>query len=184
MCKKFWIPDPWIPDRGDIIWINFNPQIGQEMKGWHPLLILSRKSFNDLSQIVIGLPMTTSKSNENNLFAVKYIGPAGKASYVLAHQPKSFDWKRREANPHPWGRASEELMLLVGERLNQLIEIIEIDESRKLQRQLQQDMSSVTDRATLSDLRTDEAAPFHGQEYQKQNLSGCYQGFWDEAKGF
>lgn len=115
----------WIPDRSDIIWINFNPQVGRERQDLHPLLVLSPQVFNDRTRIVIGLPMTTANSNETNPFAVKFIGPADKISYVLAHQPKSFDWRLREAKPHPWKRASKAVMVLVGERLNQIIKIDE-----------------------------------------------------------
>jgi len=63
------------------------------MKDIHPLLVLSPKEFNDRTRIVIGLPMTTTESNETNPFAVKFVGEKGTVSYVLAHQPKSFDWR-------------------------------------------------------------------------------------------
>lgn len=113
----------WVPDRGDIIWIDFNPQVGREMKDVHPLLVLSPKAFNDKTRIVIGLPMTTAASNETNPFAVKFIGTKNKASYVLAHQPKSFDWRLRDAKPHPWKQAPDEVLTLAGEILNQIITI-------------------------------------------------------------
>lgn len=115
----------WVPDRGDIIWIDFNPQVGREMKDVHPLLVLSPKAFNDKTRIVIGLPMTTAESNETNPFAVKFVGAKNKASYVLAHQPKSFDWRLRDAKPHPWKKAPDEVLVLAGEILNQIIAICE-----------------------------------------------------------
>lgn len=115
----------WVPDRRDIIWINFNPQVGTEMKDMHPLLVLSPKEFNKKTKIVIGLPMTTSASNETNPFAVKFVGKNGKTSYVLAHQPKSFDWRLRGAKPHPWKMVSEEVLASSGDVLNQIISISE-----------------------------------------------------------
>lgn len=36
----------WVPDRKDIIWINCNPQVGQEMRDFHPFLVLSPGKFN------------------------------------------------------------------------------------------------------------------------------------------
>ena len=93
---------PWVPDRRDIIWIDYNPQRGQEMRDLHPMMVLSPRAFNERTRIVIGLPMTTAESNETNPFAIKFIGPKGRVSYVLAHQPKSFDWRVRGARPHPW----------------------------------------------------------------------------------
>ena len=60
----------WIPDRQDIIWIDCNPQVGQEMKDIHPFLVLSPQTFNDKTAIVIGLPMTTAAYNADNPFAI------------------------------------------------------------------------------------------------------------------
>ena len=86
----------WSPDRRDMIWINCNPQAGREMKDIHPLLVLSARAFNERTGIVIGLPMTTAPFNDTNPFAVKFVGPKGVASYILGHQPKSFDWRIRD----------------------------------------------------------------------------------------
>lgn len=113
----------WVPERGDIIWIDFNPQAGREMKNVHPLLVLSPKRFNDKTRIVIGLPMTTAESSDTNPFAVKFVGEKDKVSYVLAHQPESFDWRLRNAKPHPWKKVTEEVLIQVGELINQIISI-------------------------------------------------------------
>ena len=91
----------WVPERRDMIWINCDPQAGREMKDIHPLVVLSPKSFNARSGIVIGLPMTTAESNETKPFAIKLAGPSGEISYILGHQPKSFDWRASSAKPHP-----------------------------------------------------------------------------------
>ncbi len=122
MVKKL-----WIPDRQDIIWIDCNPQVGQEMKDVHPFLVLSPHIFNDKTAIVIGLPMTTAAYNADNPFAIsvgKVSGrKASKTSYVLCHQPKSFDWRLRGAKPHPLGKLSSELFTQVCDRLNQIIQL-------------------------------------------------------------
>src|SRR6266853_918183 len=49
--------------------------------------------------IVIGLPMTTARYNETNPFAIRFVGPKGAVSYILGHQPKSFDWSARAGKP-------------------------------------------------------------------------------------
>jgi mRNA interferase MazF len=113
----------WVPDRRDIIWIDFNPQVGREMKDMHPMLVLSPKSFNERTSILIGLPMTTAAYNEMNPFAIKFQGPKDVTSYVLAHQPKSFDWRQRGAKAHPWKRAPDEVFSAACELLNQIIAI-------------------------------------------------------------
>jgi len=51
------------------------------------------------------------------------IGPKGAASYILSHQPKSFDWRTRNAQAHPLKRVPESSYVRACESLNQIIEI-------------------------------------------------------------
>jgi mRNA interferase MazF len=113
----------WCPDRRDMIWINCNPQAGREMKDVHPLMVLSPREFNERTGIVIGLPMTTATYNDTNPFAVKVRGAKGVTSYILGHQPKSFDWRARSAKLHPWKKVPEGAYMLACETLNQIIDI-------------------------------------------------------------
>lgn len=118
----------WVPDRKDIVWIDCNPQAGREMKDTHPFLVLSPRIFNARTSLVIGLPMTTAEYNADNPFAVaaglaKGRGKAGKTSYVLCHQPKSFDWRQRGAKAHPLGTLPDTVFTDVCERLNQIIRL-------------------------------------------------------------
>lgn len=117
----------WVPERSEIIWIDCNPQAGKEMRDRHPFLVLSPAAFNGRTSLVIGLPMTTAEYNVDNPFAIK-AGPAtgkskGKTSYVLCHQPKSFDWRVRHAAPHPaksLGKARFDEVCVV---LNQIMQL-------------------------------------------------------------
>ncbi len=115
----------WVPDRQDIIWIDCSPQAGREMRDVHPFLVLSSRAFNEKTSLVIGLPMTTAEYNVTNPFAVAagvaQGRKAGKTSYVLAHQPKSFDWRLRGAKAHPSKRLPDSPFTEVCERLNQII---------------------------------------------------------------
>lgn len=111
----------WVPDRRDMVWINFNPQTGREMRDEHPMMVLSTRAFNERTGIVIGLPMTHAESNETNPFAVKFAGPKGEVGYVLSHQPKSFDWHMRRARPHHWKQISPSVFESVCEGLNSII---------------------------------------------------------------
>ena len=119
----------WIPDRKDIIWIDCNPQVGQEMRDIHPFLVLSPLIFNEKTSLVIGLPMTTADYNTDNPFAVAVGQAKGKkaeqTSYVLCHQPKSFDLRLRGAKPHQLGMLSDALFHQVCQRLNQIIQLPE-----------------------------------------------------------
>ena len=117
----------WSPDRKDIIWIDCNPQVGQEMRDIHPFLVLSPRIFNEKTSLVIGLPMTTAEYNADNPFAVTVGQTKGKKTekncYVLCHQPKSFDWRLRGAKPHQLGVLSDALFHQVCQRLNQIVQI-------------------------------------------------------------
>lgn len=116
----------WVPARQEIIWIDCNPQVGREMRDVHPFLVLSPRSFNETTSLVIGLPMTTADYNADNPFAVA-IGPASGTksgiSYVLCHQPESFDWRLRRATPHPRKRAPNGPFAAVCARLNQIVQL-------------------------------------------------------------
>jgi mRNA interferase MazF len=118
----------WVPDRQDIVWIDCNPQAGAEMRDLHPMLVLSPAVFNARTGLVIGLPMTTAAYNATNPFAV-VVGSAsgrkaGKTSYVLCHQPKSFDWRARHAKPHPQKRLADAPFLQACEVLNQIVALV------------------------------------------------------------
>jgi mRNA interferase MazF len=117
----------WVPDRQEIIWIDCNPQAGGEMHDLHPMLVLSPGAFNARTGLVIGLPMTTAAYNSSNPFALlagQASGrKAGQPSYVLCHQPKSFDWQARGARPHGLGRMSDAVFAEACAVLSQIIAI-------------------------------------------------------------
>jgi len=117
----------WVPERQDVIWIDCNPQAGSEMRDLHPMLVLSPGAFNVRTGLVIGLPMTTAAYNASNPFALAIGtaagGKAAKISYVLCHQPKSFDWRARGAKPHAKGRLSDALFANACAVLSQIIGI-------------------------------------------------------------
>jgi mRNA interferase MazF len=106
------------PERADIIWIEHDPQVGKEMQGMHPMLVLSPHAFNERTGIVIGYPMTHAAYNADNAFAVAIQGPRSEISYILCHQPKSFDWRMRGGGKHPWGSAPPKIMKAALEKLD------------------------------------------------------------------
>ena len=106
-----------------MIWIDFSPHVGSEMKDEHPMLALSPKAFNERTNIVIGLLMTHAPFNDTNPFAVKFKSPKGVVCYGLAHQPKSFAWRSRGARPHPWKQVPPTTFEAACEELNGIISI-------------------------------------------------------------
>ena len=79
------------PDRADIVWIQHDPQAGREMKGMHPMLVLSPKAFIERTGLVIGLPLTHAEFNADNPFAVAVQGPKMEVGHILCQQSKSLD---------------------------------------------------------------------------------------------
>ena len=64
----------WLPDRGEVIWINHNPQAGREMKDHHPFLVLSTAPFHAAVGLVVGCAMTSAAYNQGSSLAVN-LGP-------------------------------------------------------------------------------------------------------------
>jgi mRNA interferase MazF len=85
----------YVPDRGDIVWLQFNPQAGHEQAGHRPALVLSPASYNRLSGLMLCCPMTTQKKGYP--FEVVMADAPDRPSVVLADQVKSLDWKVRKA---------------------------------------------------------------------------------------
>lgn len=113
----------WVPDRREVVWIDFNPHVGKEMPDRHPMLVLSPKAFNARTSLLIGLPMTHSARHETNPFAVKWVSAEGEVGYVVCNQPKSFDWRVRRAKAHPWKQAPDAIFSEACEALSQIVSL-------------------------------------------------------------
>jgi mRNA interferase MazF len=84
----------YVPERGDIVWINLNPQKGHEQAGRRPVLILSPSSYNRKVGLAILCPITSKIKNYP--FEVQIPEDLKISGAVLSDQVKSLDWKARE----------------------------------------------------------------------------------------
>jgi len=100
----------WVPERAEIIFIQYSPHVGVEMPNDHPMLVISTQSFAEKTSVVMGFPMTHSAQHADNPFAIAAHGAKGEIGYLLTHQPKSFDWRQRNARPHHWGTGHTKLL--------------------------------------------------------------------------
>jgi mRNA interferase MazF len=100
----------WVPERAEIIFIQYSPALGEEMPDDHPMLVISTKAFNERTGLVVGFPMTHAERHAGNPFAIAAPGAKGEPGYLLTHQPKSFDWRERKARQHPWGSGHTKLL--------------------------------------------------------------------------
>lgn len=85
----------YVPDRGDIVWLQFNPQAGHEQAGHRPALVLSPASYNRRSGLMLCCPMTGQRKGYP--FEVMVAAETDRQSVVLADQVKSLDWRTRKA---------------------------------------------------------------------------------------
>jgi mRNA interferase MazF len=83
----------YVPEAGDIVWLNFLPQAGHERAGHRPALVLSPAAYNDKTSLMICCPLTTQIKNYP--FEVLIAGTP--ENVVLADQVKSVDWRSRKA---------------------------------------------------------------------------------------
>jgi mRNA interferase MazF len=113
----------WVPERAEIIFIQYNPQAGKEMPDDHPMLVVSAKAFAERTGLVVGFPMTHAEFHADNPFAIAVPGAKGEVGYVLVHQPKSFDWRQRNARPHPLGTGHTKLLAAALKRFDSVFSI-------------------------------------------------------------
>ncbi len=83
----------YLPDAGDIVWLQFSPQAGHEQAGHRPAVVLSPASYNRFG-LMLCCPMTTKRKGYP--FEVVLSGGGG-GGVVLADQIKSLDWRVRGA---------------------------------------------------------------------------------------
>jgi mRNA interferase MazF len=82
--------DKYIPGRGDIVKLNFDPTLGREQAGYRPTLIVTTREFNQATRLALACPIT-SKVKGFNLEVVLPDGLITNGA-VLAFQVKTIDW--------------------------------------------------------------------------------------------
>ncbi len=108
----------YVPDAGDIVWLQFDPQAGHEQAGHRPALVLSPKVYNAKTSLMVCCPMTTKL--KNNPFEVA-TDLDGVLCAVLTDHVKSLDWRVRKAKHK--GKLSDEAMSEVKSKLKALLSI-------------------------------------------------------------
>ena len=109
----------YIPARGDVIWLSFNPQSGHEQSGHRPAIVISPKEYNEKVGLVLCCPITSKVKDypfEVNINLKNMIN-----GVILSDQVKSLDWKERQAKYIV--TASKEVLDEVLEKLNLLINL-------------------------------------------------------------
>ncbi|HYZ63003.1 MAG TPA: endoribonuclease MazF [Acetobacteraceae bacterium] len=83
----------WVPEAGDIVWLEFDPQAGHEQAGHRPAVVLSPAQYNGRTGMVVCCPTTTRIKG----YSFEVALPGRPPSVILADQVKSQDWRARRA---------------------------------------------------------------------------------------
>lgn len=86
---------PYVPERGDVVWVSLDPQAGHEQAGRRPALVVSPRAYNGKAGLALLCPITSQVKG----YPFEVALPAGLevGGVVLADQVKSLDWRARRA---------------------------------------------------------------------------------------
>lgn len=85
----------YVPERGDVVWLSFQPQTGHEQSGRRPALVVSPAAYNGKVGLALFCPLTSQMKQ----YPFEVVLPAGLVvnGAVLSDQVKSLDWRARHA---------------------------------------------------------------------------------------
>jgi mRNA interferase MazF len=85
----------YVPERGDIIWLEFNPQAGHEQAGYRPAFVVSPRAYHRKAGLALVCPVTSRIKG----YPFEVPLPAGGKTrgVILSDQVKSLDWRARKA---------------------------------------------------------------------------------------
>lgn len=85
----------YVPERGDAVWLTFDPQAGREQSGRRPAIVLSPREYNEPTGLAILCPITSQIKG----YPFEVTLPAGLPieGVALADQVRNLDWRARRA---------------------------------------------------------------------------------------
>ena len=106
----------YVPDKGEVVWLDFDPQAGHEQSGRRPAFVVSPHSYNKRTSLMLCCPITTQVKGYPFEVAVE----DGVRGVILADQVKSLDWQVRRAEKK--GKASKEVLEEVIAKIRAVLE--------------------------------------------------------------
>lgn len=85
----------YIPERGDVAWLDFQPQAGHEQSGRRPAVVLSPRSYNGKVGLALLCPIT--RRLKGYPFEVAVPSGCGVTGVVLSDHVNNLDWRARRA---------------------------------------------------------------------------------------
>lgn len=89
------MPGRYIPARGDLVWLQFDPQSGHAQRGRRPALVVSPQAYNGRVGLALFCPITSQAKGYP--FEVALPASSKVSGVILADQLKSLDWGARQA---------------------------------------------------------------------------------------
>jgi mRNA interferase MazF len=83
----------FVPDAGDVVWLEFDPQVGHEQAGRRPAVVRSAANYNGKTGLMVCCPLTT----RIKLYPFEVLLASQSGSAVLSDQVKNLDWRARRA---------------------------------------------------------------------------------------
>jgi mRNA interferase MazF len=96
-----------VPNEGDLLWLDFDPQAGHEQAGRRPALVISPSSFNRKTSLAYVCPITTKIKGYSSDLALPSGLPV--TGVILCSHLRSVDWRVR--NPKFIGRVPDDVLL-------------------------------------------------------------------------
>lgn len=108
----------YVPDAGDLVWIDFTPQAGREQRGRRPAAVLSPRRYNESAGLAVMCPITSQIKG----YPFEVALPAGGRvrGVILSDHLKSLDWRERKAEKA--GRLAPSILSEVLERVSSLLQ--------------------------------------------------------------
>lgn len=82
----------YVPEKGDLVWLNFDPQAGHEQKGRRPAICVSQKKYNQKIGLALFCPITSHIKGYPFEIVLEKHSING---CILSDQIKNLDWKQR-----------------------------------------------------------------------------------------
>ncbi len=108
----------YVPDAGDVVWLDFDPGAGREQAGRRPAVVLTPRTYNQAANLAIMCPVTRQAKGYPFEVALAPSG-SGLDGVILVDHLKSVDWQARHAEYE--GKAESDVMVTVRERLRVLL---------------------------------------------------------------
>ncbi len=108
----------YVPERGDIVWLQFDPQAGHEQAGRRPAFVVSPRAYNRKVGLALFCPVTSRVKGYP--FEVPLSAASKVRGAILSDQLKSLDWRARRAAR--FDRASDDVVAEVTARIVVLVD--------------------------------------------------------------